>query len=511
MAYNVTQQDLDLLRQHSKQIYIKLELLNQKGQTIDQMQGALLSGDVSIDSESASRRVANATFAVRDETYLVKETSKIWFDKFVRVMFGIKNIRNQQYSWYSFGKFLFHENSYQYDPSTRTLSVNMVDLMETLTGTLNGQLGALTTTIPAGSNIRSSMISTIQQLGWVDKYLIDEIGAEYGINSNISSNQNYNQVPYDLDFSTGTTIYEIVSTLRDLYPGWETYFDTDGIFVCQRVPTGIENPVVLDEFILDNYNLIISESRSNTFSSIKNVTEIWGKCLEVDRYSENCSISGSQYTVSFDDLTALENYTIFGIKINQTNGTNPTIKINTLPPYPIVDTDEKAISAGTFQAGQSYCFKYQNSKFYYLGQWQVHGVAMLYCKQPSDSEKIANQKRFNCDHISYVVNPNTPFGVDSIGSRLQVYSGGEYEEIYSDELATQRAEYENWKTTDLLDTVELEMIAIPWLDVNQKIRYTSNITNQTEEYLTKNISLSLTDGTMSVSLVKFQPLYPFSK
>ena len=88
-----------------------------------------------------------------------------------------------------------------------------------------------------------------------------------------------------------------------------------------------------------------------------------------------------------------------------------------------------------------------------------------------------------------------------------VKHGGEYDAIYSDELATQRAKYDLWLASDLQETIQLECVEVPWLDVNQKIRYKSFRTGEEYEYIVLSKSGSTTGGTMSITCNKFKPLY----
>lgn len=112
--------------------------------------------------------------------------------------------------------------------------------------------------------------------------------------------------------------------------------------------------------------------------------------------------------------------------------------------------------------------------------------------------------------ISYIVNPESPFSIEKIGERLNILSGGDYEYIYSMDLLLQRAEYELWLSTNMNHTLNFESILIPWMDVNKKFTHKNKSTGSTEQYITKNISfdLSTSSATMSVSSIKFYPLYP---
>lgn len=61
--------------------------------------------------------------------------------------------------------------------------------------------------------------------------------------------------------------------------------------------------------------------------------------------------------------------------------------------------------------------------------------------------------------------------VENIGIKNQVLSGDTYEDIFTDDLALQRAGYENWKSLRISDRVNLSVIPIPWLDVMDKVTY----------------------------------------
>lgn len=502
MSYNIQQQDISILRQKQKEYSIKLELLNFNLQPIDILQGDLVNGNITIDSTSDIRRICNLTFHVKNKSYLVSEISKIWFDKFFRVYIGTKSFRTQETVWYPQGLYVFSDNQYTYDVTTNALSVKCLDLMAKLNSTRNGQIGSLITKIPAETSIRSAMISTLTQLGFIKKYIIADIGI----------------IPYDLKFEVGCSVYDILKKLCDLYAGYEMFFDDD-TFVFQKIPTGQNEQIILDESIFESTQLMLSESKANSLERIKNVTEIWGKVIEVDLYSDVCSNTNNQYNVTIPDLTSINDYTIIGVKINASNLNNPTIKFNTITTaYQIVNADNIPISASTLLAGQSYSFKIKGSKAYYLGQWQVHAIVVFVSSMPDDAQKARYKERFNCDNITYVVNPESPFTVERVarssntpysdGVILDVKSEGDYEKIYSNDLASQQGKLDNWKTTRLEDGTTLEMQLVPWLDVNKLVRYKSKITGLINTDIIKNISITLLDGKMQCSTCTYYPLYP---
>ena len=113
--------------------------------------------------------------------------------------------------------------------------------------------------------------------------------------------------------------------------------------------------------------------------------------------------------------------------------------------------------------------------------------------------------------IGYYENndPNSPFSIDKIGMRLQVLSGGDYDNITTTTLAQERAEYENWLKSRLTDTLTLETVIIPFLEVNQKIEYRKLSDGSIDSYIIKSLSYSFTSGTMTITMMKFYELDPF--
>ena len=486
MSYQPTQTDMQVLRQSNQIIYAKLELLNKTFQGIDELQGEMTDGSQSEDSESDIRTTADISFIVKDVSYLVGYDRKIWLDKYVRLYIGVLRQRSNEILWYPLGTFLFNENSYTYNSTTKTLSVNLLDLMSNLTGIRNGQVKGLSHVIPEGSDIRTSMISILTESGGNFNYLIDDIGKT---------------VPYDLEFGTGATVYEMIAGLRDLYPAWETYFD-DTTFICQPIPTCENDDILLGTETIEP--LVISENLTNSFENVKNVTDVWGKIIDCDRYADISTNTGTQYNITLEDYT-LYSGDMIGFKTNIAT-TSSTLKINSEITRPIVNSKDESVE---LEANKSYVVKYENSKFYYQGEFQVHYIVKEFSVEPTIEFKTQDIINEGTSNIKYIINPDSPYCIDKIGEIRQVLSGVDYENIYTEELCMERAEYENWKSTRLQDSITLEMMMVPWLRVNKKIAYKSKITGKTEQYIIKNINRSLSNWTMTVQMIRFYPLYPF--
>lgn len=508
--FDVQQVDIDLLKQRTKTIYTKIQLLNSKMLVMDEIQGAFIEGSVSIDSGSDIRRTFDGTILVKDESYITAETAKIWIDRHVKVYIGFFHQRTGEIKWYSLGIYNFCDNSFDYDAETRTLKVSCLDLMSSIDGTLGGQLIGSETQIPIDSPIRDAIVKTVTQLGGISKYRItyqDDL------------------VPYDMSWGTGTTVWEILEELRDLYYSYEMYFDED-TFVCQRIPMDNGEPVLISNELFNQF--VISEGLNNSFEEVKNIIEVWGETTKANYYSTDCSFSGDTYTIKLTGAEVKDNKK-FSFLASGVNPENAKIKIINnekqedgstkdveYGPFLIYrssvdDTGEDVVlDPGIMEKDKYYVVKYRKEKFYFVGQTQIHAMVRLVDELPTPEEAAKDKELYACDNLGYVVNPESPFTISKIGEKPKVCSSGDYSKIYTDELALQRAEYELYLSSRLTDNITLNCILIPWLDVNNKISYMPKDSKDhtVNQYMISNIGFDIGSGTMKVKMSHFYPFYP---
>ena len=478
MPINVGQDDYNILSQQIITKYIKLEILNFQYNVVDEISGNLTAMSVNIDSESDLRRSCNLTFVVTDASFDVKAGNKIWLDKFCRPWVGYENIYTGKIQWYNQGIYLINAPSWRYNATTHELSLAGLDLASKLTGLRNGELEGIPTKIPAGSSVREAMIAAIELAGFT-KYTISECK---DVDGNIIA------VPNDIEIAQGGTVWNIVTQLRDILPRYETFFDVDGVFIYQPIPTGSGDPVIIDDTIWPN--LLIDESINNDFESVKNYIEVYGRTLDPSYFSTNTTYSGSTLSLTVADYpTALTDNTIVGFTTPSTGDISATggisLKMNSLTASVLYEYGTNNLV--THLDNETYYVAYYNQGWYLMGHQQPVGIA-------------------------YDDNPDSPFYVNgSIGRIRHVLYGGEYENITSDRLALERAKYELWKSTRLQDSITLTSIPNPWLDVNVLISHAIRGKSQENaaQYIIKSISTDYgIEGTQSINAITYYPLYP---
>lgn len=500
MSYN--QRDLELLLSHNKKIRVEATLLDNNYQKLESMSGKIKSAPYNISSESDIRRTCSLTLTIPKKDRIRLDFKNTWIDRMVDLSCGIFDNLSQDYVWYDLGRMLMVDGNTTFDASTQEVKLSLMDLMASLTSDRGSQMG-LEMLIPAGSNVRNSIIAIVTSFSPFKRYNVCEFD---------------DVIPYDLIINAGSYPYDALKEILNLFPTYEMFYDKEGIFTVQKIPTKIEDAIDLGKDILDN--TIIKYGDSVKMSNIKNTTEIWGRELNATYTATSCESNGTRYDVTidetFEELVVGDTYCITP-KITSVEG--QTMKIQDTAEYKLYeqsgDGTYKDLTMGKMIADIPYVVKYVDEKFVFQGELNIHVIVQEIVEEPSLDTKHDYKNSNACREVQWVVNPESPFAcvVNSIGKIdreiRQVLQGGEYSNIYTTELAYERARYENWLRTRLQDTVTFDAILIPWMDVNNKIEFTAPDSGDVGIYIVQTIDYDFAKWTMSVKCSRFYPYYPW--
>ena len=492
MVLNITQDDYNILRQSYIKQYIKLDLLDFNMNVVDELSGNLIGLSVTVDANADLRRSCECSLVVTDSSFEIKPGGKIFLDKYIRPWIGYLNIRTGNIQWYNQGIYLINAPSYQYDAATYTLSFSGLDLMSKLTGLRNGELPGVPTKIPQGSDVRGAIIAALE-LGGFNKYIVSEC-------KNVDDT--IQEVPYDIEIAQGGTVYEILKELRDILPQYQMFFDVDGVFHYETIPTGANDPVLIDDDVWQN--ILISESVSTDFENVKNYIEVYGRSHDIDHFSDSTTVSDSTVTLHIPSLTPTE-----------TGGSllQKWTEIGFVPPSDVTGDIQLTITAGASEAEPTtlgtYRFvnkdgssvnKLEKDK-YYVGQFQANNTFL----------DLGQDQAYG---IAYDDNPNSPFyvgdpiGSSSVGIIRHVCYSGEYDNIMSNDLAKQRAELELYWRCRLNDSISLATIPIPWLDVNIIMSHAMKLQGDPKKYMIQSYNAQYGDtNSMTISASSWYPYY----
>ena len=464
----ITQTDKNIVNQAVKDLSVTVELLDSDFKVVDYIEGNLISDSFSIDANSAVRRTYSMELLVTDSSMLIGYDRRIWMDKYVRIYVGIKENRTGNIIKYNKGIYTMIDSSYSYNATTNTLSLSCSDLMSELNGERNGTLKS-SIKFEEGENVRELIVDLLKEAN-IKKYIISDM-------DNLT-------IPYEMEFESNQTYYDVLNEIVILFSNFEQFFDINGTYVIQKIPHQSYDDVILtSEFISP---LVISENTNTSFKDVYNRVVVWGQQLEPDYSTSNCTYDSSTntYTATFP-VESLNNFATYAINIQQTHNSDVKLNINGTTLYITNDKGEHlkaSVLAPTYNV-----FKYRKAEnnFYWLGEYQVYAEATE-------------------------TNLSSPFHKSKIKEITKVCTGGEYEKIYSNSLAQDRADYELYHACRLQETMSLNMIDIPWLDVNWLIEYQSYTTKDTNKYVIKQINGSSTSGTIDVSMVLFYDQDPYS-
>lgn len=477
---NIIQNDYNVIKQKNTERYIKLNLLDFNYNIVDELSGNMLSCSVRCDADSDLRRSCNVSFVVTDSGYEVGAGNRIWLNKYIQLYIGLKNIYTQEIQWYNQGIYLIDAPSYEYNATTHTLTFAGLDLMSKLTGARNGQLPGMPTVIKQGENVRKAIIATLA-LGGFTKYIVEECKVNNAIQP----------VPYDIQIDQGGYVFDILSKLRDILPKYQMYFDVNGVFHYEPIPSGEDDPILITDDIWDS--VVTGETINTDFTTVKNYIEVYGRTHEVQYYDANPTfafVAQVMWNLSFN-IPAYQDseYSLIGFTMPSTSG---------LPSGGIMRVSINGtfigtllISNKTLQANQYYVIQRipannRGDKFEFLGGLQAKSIWQD-------------------------TNPESPFYVNGpVGIIREVLCGGEYENITSDDLAQQRAEIEGYWKCRLNDNITLNVVPVPWIDVNIVVSHAPKQGDVTNRYIIKSYSVDYgsVSSTMSITMITFYPYYP---
>lgn len=316
------QKQFDTTLQSIRNIDCKLFVLDYDYTILDEISGKTESISLSVNAESDIRRTANINIALKDDSRQTNSNvfywqvgNPYWFDKYIQIYVAIQDVQTQEYVWVNEGIYMVNSPTISYDATSNSLSFEAVDLMSKMTGLRNGQLEGMTYTIPVGSTITGAIKTLLIEQGF-DKYIVFD--------------PPYNYVPQEINIDVGGTAYDLLCQLRDINSNWEMFFDVDGVFHFQQIPSGKviidpesgeegEPTPVVDQTVWDKLN--VSYNLDTNFEDVKNYVEVLGKVHEPNEYG-TATIEGGSLDLKLANVieSYLNNEWIIGIPVIATEG-----------------------------------------------------------------------------------------------------------------------------------------------------------------------------------------------
>lgn len=462
----------------------------------------IIKMSLKIDASSNIRRVGTLTVHMKDESYIESEFEEAWFNKLIRITIFFFDETTNQNRQFNLGCYLITNGQYTFDAEKEQLQLTLSDLMSTITEEYGSMVGTKLT-IQAGNGMQSSLKSFVDQFF---VYTYSDI-----------TNFNNETIPYDLEFQHGVYPYDVATKIVQLYPTYEQFYTTDGVYTVRDMTTIQQTPVLTAD---EMDQIVISDTGVVTPKDIKNITQVWGYELDKD-YADYTATSCVTVDTNTYYLTVDQDMKVYdqGMTIAFTtssasvNGQKINIQgIGAANIWVISSTgNQRVVEENEMQPDVQYVVKYANGIFELIGPSVIHAMAALFNKTPDTQTLNKMKQKYNCNYIRVMVDQDTRFSVQKIGERVNVLAGGQYDNIYTTQLAQERAYFENWKSARLTDSIVLKTLYVPWLDVNEVIQYRSIVTGKINKYVVNSISVDWQSFTMDIKMSRYYPYYPTSR
>lgn len=542
--------NLEILKRPNikKELHVDfLQKIASKFYTVDSADGEIVGMNFSKDANSDLRTNVDLKLVISKEEG-EKPINRLADESWIATFVDVSVVYDENV--YKLGRFVVNAPQSDYDAESNTLSLSCVDMMAKLTGMSGGVVDYARGTsiqIPKGENVRGVMIRILKRFG-INDYDLDECRLKNG---------EIQPVPYDMEFETGTTAYEMLAALRDIMPNYAIYFNVDGVFCYKPIPVDETASVMLPYETLKD--IVIQESVSVDYENVKNHIQVYGRTHSVgaffpsdyavkgengwsngwqmlkrgrvyngtaaDRNYLTCQISSSEVASILPDQFLVG--IVFPEEFRDINGnlfdsSNPSVISDSDGFFlflDIVGADGSTYSSGgyIYDTSADYTNAPQNSQklttinSMYDGEPYYHVfLVRVYNTTPTTTRRwFVDYGGLQAFAEARNKKPQSAFSIDKIGERTLVLTGGEYENILNDALAQERADIELYWKTNMQETVTLQTIPIPWLDVDTVITYKKHSTDAPIRYVVKSISCDYSDGSgaMTITAIKFYPYY----
>ena len=466
-----TQLEYNTAKQRQRLLKVKFNLLNYKLQIVDSLNGVVVGTPTfNNNAQSDIRRTCSISLTPTDSSFNIQYGNKIWLDKFIQVYIGIEDIISGVTEYTNMGVYMINNPTRVYNATNNTMTIEGLDLMAKLTGLRNGNLVGMEHIINQGANVRTSIINTLTLAGFTN-YVVEECSIT---------------VPNDIKIAVGGNVYQILKALRDLLPDqYQMYFDVNGVFHYEKLPTGANEQIMIDD---DIFSKVLEGYTINTdFENIKNEITVIGKTHDISNFG-TATVSNSTYTLTIANVTTLTNNKKIGFVV-PSNVTNPYISLNSFGSKALKNED------GTFAILDS-----TNTTKYYVAKYQTTGDYWLFMGEVEPKATVQE------------LNVNSPFYINgTMGVIREVLSGGDYDNIFMSSLALSRAKWELYNSCRIADNITLTCAPIYWADVNWVIEITlpnKQGTEETNKYIIKQINTTLgVEGRQTITAMRYYSYY----
>ena len=480
-----TQSEYSVVKQQKRDLYAKMYIMDFNFNILDEISGVVLTCSFTNNANSQLRRSCSISISPTDSSFDISYGNKLWLDKYIKIETGIKDIHTGDVAYTNRGIYLINNPSRVYSAINNTIDIQGLDLMSKLTGERNGNLKGMTYIIPANTFSYSAIVAILAEGGFT-QYALDYWNCPY--------------TPNEISIDIGGTLYDLLNAILEIDSMMQMYFDVNGVFHYEKIPITAEEQIIIDDDIWTD--VLIDYKQDTNYDEVKNSIEVFGKTHDITNYDATATmteVSGARtINVTLSGVTDYPSGLMFGVIF--TSATIPQRQITYLEinsASPLILNNNRVYDADDmyFEQNIIYVFRIASGSFddilhpciQYMGGLQPYA-------------KIEE------------TNSTSPFYVDgTMGTVRKVLNNGEYDNISTDLMASERANWELYQRCRVQDSIIIKCVPIYWADVNTVIEITppnKNGTEETNRYMIKSISDSYgVDEIQTINAMKYFPYY----
>lgn len=296
MAVKVSGEDINLVTSPCQFRYLMVQVLSRDMARLYNLEGQVLSCSINIDSTSNIRNTASLSMRLDDKS--MEKMLEFDLNNYIRIYAGIEDPKTLNTKWWCQGVFVVNKNDLSLSVSDRTLTMSLSDKMLDFTGERKGKLYAYKTIIENNQRFDEVMKNLVCDLGGCQQYNIEPIHPSRTQSAAFDTTRDNDYlIPMKIEMDAGTTIYDVLEKLVNIYPNWEIFFNPDGVFICQasvREDSNIET--VMDDEMISPIKISDSPAKFDV-TKIKNSIDVWGKDGKYYGHAED-NDAGSPFSVS---------------------------------------------------------------------------------------------------------------------------------------------------------------------------------------------------------------------
>lgn len=521
---SVSPMDIEVMLSPTRTQYLRVLVYDKLGNYCGSLQTYLTGGSTTVNSNSDIRKTFSIEAlalnnSLKPPTSMDFSNKLVWMDKLLNFQIGLKAPVYWQsvtdILWYNQGWGIIDAPSWKYDATTNSVSFEAVDLVATLNGNRGGYLPGIPVTIPQGSNVKEAIIGILNNFANIP---IDKM--------NISECYNKDKtriisVPTDLIFDQGSTVWDVLVGLRDIMPNYQMYFDNDAVFCYEPVPYETNPEIYLGDDVWQK--TMVSEVTNIDYGDVYNYIEVYGQTQNVGAYGVSFGGEATyQDTIiqrfwdSYSERMVTAPVHYLSLETWPSNQAEQTQMLTdgTVPTF-LLEIKQIMTEGNNFYLAINDCLPfgvqtlYENEEVVGSVMESPQNVGKVYVILFTGEVGMATSGAVQHYGEAKDTNPNSPFNINSsVGIVRKVFSGGEFDNIYSDELCKERAEWELYQHCRLVDRITIVTVPNFLLDVNKIVKYTSKQTGETHEYLITAYNTDWNiDGTTNLTLQRYYPYY----